>query len=165
MRVAPALDQARRLEPVDQLDDDRRAHLQAVGELALGREVPSAEPRQGAELADLDAERPQLLVGALVEAVVGAGEQEPGAVGERAAAAGSISARSSSFSRACSVSESASVSSASARAIRGSISVIDSRPARRGMEGVGAPVVRVADALDEAARLEAVDQLDHRACG
>ena len=45
---------ARRLERVDELDHDRGADLQAVGELALGG-GPVRQPRQRAELADLDA--------------------------------------------------------------------------------------------------------------
>jgi hypothetical protein len=80
--VAPALHQPARLERVDELDHHRGAHLQPVGQLAL-RGGPVGQPRERAEVADLDVERRQHLVRALVEAVMGTGEQEPGAAGQR----------------------------------------------------------------------------------
>ena len=81
--VAPALDEPARLERVDELDHDRRARPAGGRRARAGTDVPSASRVERAEVADLDAERAQHRVGALVEAVVGAREQEPGAVGQR----------------------------------------------------------------------------------
>ena len=117
--------------------------------------------RQRAEVADLDVERLEHGVRALVEAVVGACEQE--------ARGGRRGRRRRRDQRAQERVEPRVLGGESGsrrarprpRAIAGSISVIASRPGGRRVQSVGAAVVRVAQALDEAALLEAVDQLDH----
>jgi hypothetical protein len=81
--VGAALGQAARLDLVDHLGDHRRADVEATGERLLGAGSVCGQQHQHAVVPDRDAERAQQLVRPFAAGEMRAGQEVPGAVGER----------------------------------------------------------------------------------